>query len=116
MLAFAVYGSVGDVLCDVVGVSLVVVGVEAVVGGCRWAADIGAPFGGGAASVAVDARLEDGGVVNEPVDGGDGDGLVGEDAIPGAEGDVGGDGELRFPYRRAMSSKVTEVSDWSFWA
>ena len=49
--------------------------------------------GSGASAVAVAVHLEDGGVVNEAIDGGDGDGLVGEDPVPGAEGLVGGDGE-----------------------
>ena len=74
-------------------VSLLV--VVAVVGGgcrCRDSVFVFAVFGG-AASVAVDVHLEDGCVVDEAIDGGDGDGLVWKDAFPGAEGLVRGDGE-----------------------
>ena len=46
---------------------------------------------GRATSVAFDVHLEDGGVMDEPIDGGDCHGLVGEDCVPSAEGLVGGD-------------------------
>ena len=63
-------------------------------GGCRRDGGLGSvPGRGRAAAAAVDVHLQDRGVVDEPVDGGDGDGGVGEDAVPGAEGLVGGDGE-----------------------
>ncbi len=48
-------------------------------------------FEGDAAAVAIDVDLEDGGVVDEAIDGGEGHGGVGEDAVPFAEGLVGGD-------------------------
>jgi hypothetical protein len=67
---------------------------EVVAGGCRCAvSQCGGSVGGSAASIAVYVHLEDGRVVDQPVDGGDGDGLIGKDAVPGAEGLVGGDGE-----------------------
>jgi hypothetical protein len=59
---------------------------------CRDSLFVLAVFGG-AVSVAVDVHLEDGCVVDEAIDGGDGDGLVWKDAFPGAEGLVRGDGE-----------------------
>ena len=68
--------------------------VEVVGGGCRRGVKPGrGAICGGAPSVAVDVHLQDGRVVDQAVDGGDGDGLIGEDAVPGAEGLVGGDGE-----------------------
>lgn len=67
---------------------------ESVGGGCRCGVSLeGGAIGGGATAVAVGVHLEDGRMMDEPVDGGDGDGLVGEDSVPGAEGLVGGDGE-----------------------
>ena len=48
-------------------------------------------FEGGAAAVALDVHLEDGGVVDEAVDGGERHGGIGEDLAPFAEGLVGGD-------------------------
>src|SRR5712691_6764675 len=48
-------------------------------------------FEGGAASVALDVHLEDGGVVDEAIDDGERHRLVGEDLSPFAEGLVGGD-------------------------
>ena len=48
---------------------------------------------GFASAIAVDVHLQDGRMVDQPVDGGDGDGRVGEDAVPGTEGLVGSDGE-----------------------
>ena len=48
-------------------------------------------FEGGAAAVAFDVHLEDGGVVDEPVDDGERHRLIGEDFFPFAEGLVGGD-------------------------
>ena len=48
-------------------------------------------FEGGAAAVAFDVHLEDGGVVNKAVDDGERHRLVGEDFSPFAEGLVGGD-------------------------
>src|SRR5712691_1507075 len=48
-------------------------------------------FEGGAASVALDVHLEDGGVVDEAVDDGERHRLIGEDFSPFAEGLVGGD-------------------------
>ena len=46
---------------------------------------------GGAAAVTLDVHLEDRGMMDEPVDGGDGHGLVGEDDIPPAERLIGRD-------------------------
>jgi hypothetical protein len=57
-----------------------------VVDDCRCAVSAG-----GAATVALDVEFEDGGVMDEAVDGGDGHGRLGEDALPGREGLVGGD-------------------------
>ena len=45
----------------------------------------------GSAAIAVGIHLEDDGVVNEPVDRGDGHRRVGEDLVPCAEWLVGGD-------------------------
>ena len=86
----------GDVLLvvgEVVGVSLVLIGIEAVGGGCRRVVGRVPAAGRGAAAIAVDVHLENGGVVDETVDGGDRHRLIREDPIPGAEWDVGGDGE-----------------------
>jgi hypothetical protein len=57
------------------------------VAGCRrrCCGFVGLAADGGAASVAFGVHLEDCGVMDEAVDGGDGDGLVREDAFPGAE-------------------------------
>jgi hypothetical protein len=46
---------------------------------------------GGPASAAVGVHLQDDGVRDEPVDGGDRHGRIGEDVVPGAERLVGGD-------------------------
>ena len=46
---------------------------------------------GGSTSIAFDIHLEDGCVVNEPVDGGQCHGWIGEDGIPFPEGLVGRD-------------------------
>ena len=43
------------------------------------------------ASITLDIHLEDGRVVDQPVDGGQRHGRVGEDRVPGAEGLIGGD-------------------------
>ena len=51
----------------------------------------GPATGGGAAPVAFDVELEDGGMVDQAVDGGDRHGGVVEDTIPGREGLIGGD-------------------------
>src|SRR5712691_7368342 len=48
-------------------------------------------FEGGAAAVALDVHLEDGGVVDEAVDDGERHRLVGEDLAPFTERLVGGD-------------------------
>src|SRR5690348_11212094 len=48
-------------------------------------------FEGGAAAIALDVHLEDGGVVDEAVDDGERHRLVGEDFSPFAERLVGGD-------------------------
>lgn len=45
----------------------------------------------GSAPIAFHIHLEDGRVVNKPVDGGQGHGRIREDGIPFAEGLVGGD-------------------------
>lgn len=55
-----------------------------VAGRCRGAHGCAAPE-------ALDVHLKDGGVVDEPVDGGDGHGLVREHGVPSAEGLVCGD-------------------------
>lgn len=44
--------------------------------------------------IAVAVQFQDGGVVDEPVDGCHGDGLVWEDFVPGAEGLVGCHGKV----------------------
>ena len=44
-----------------------------------------------AAAIALDVYLQDGGVMNEAVDGGERHGLIGEHLAPFAEGLVGGD-------------------------
>lgn len=46
---------------------------------------------GGAAPIALDVHLEDGGMVHQPVDGGERHRWIGEDPAPFAEGLVGGD-------------------------
>ena len=61
-----------------------------------WVAyDAGRPgslsLDGLAPPIALDIHLEDGGVINEPVDGGERHGGIGEDLVPCAEGLVGGD-------------------------
>ena len=48
-------------------------------------------FGGAFAPITVGVEFEDGGVVDESVDHGDGHAGIGEDAIPGREGMVAGD-------------------------
>src|SRR6516225_7065348 len=45
----------------------------------------------GAAAIALNVHLQDGGVMNEAVDGGERHGLIGEHLAPFAEGLVGGD-------------------------
>ena len=57
----------------------------------RRAAGASLAFEGGAAAVAFDVHLEDGGVVDEAVDDGERHRLVGEDLAPFAERLVGGD-------------------------
>jgi len=49
------------------------------------------PFDSGAAPVALDIELEDGRVMDEAIDGGEGHDGVGEDPVPFAEGLAGGD-------------------------
>jgi len=46
---------------------------------------------GGAAAIALDVDLQDGGVVDEPVDGGERHGVIGEYCAPFAERLIGGD-------------------------
>ena len=72
-------------------------------GGCRQSAGgpdcrvgrrpAGAAFAfeGGAAAIAFDIHFEDGRVVDQPIDGGQGHRLVGKHPAPLAEGLVGGD-------------------------
>src|SRR4051812_3260212 len=48
-------------------------------------------LGGGAAAIARDVELEDGGVVDQPVDSRHGHRRFGKDVAPGREGLVGGD-------------------------
>ena len=51
----------------------------------------GSIFGGGAAAIAVGVDLDDVGVVDEAIDGGDGDGGVREHFVPFAERLIAGD-------------------------
>ena len=62
--------------------------------GCRWGIGL-RPFvgGGGTLTEAFGVHLEDGRVMNEPVDSRDGHGFVGEDLIPAAKGLIGCDGD-----------------------
>lgn len=53
----------------------------------------------GAATVAVAFALEDGGVVDEPIDAGECHGGIGEDLAPLAEGLVCGDEDIHKAYR-----------------
>src|SRR6476660_9362075 len=53
----------------------------------------GAALSGGAPAVALGVDLEDGRVMDEAVDGGDGDGRIGEDLVPLAEGLIASDNE-----------------------
>ena len=57
----------------------------------RWPAGAAFAFEGGAAAIALDVHLEDGGVVDEAVDDGERHRLVGEDFPPFSERLVGGD-------------------------
>lgn len=61
----------------------------------RWRCDVWVldAVGGDSLAVAFRAKFEDGGVMDESVDGGDGHGLVGEDGIPVSKGAVAGDDE-----------------------
>src|SRR4051812_36665190 len=78
----------GDVLLvgKVVGISLVLVGIEVVGGGCRRSTGLVLTAGGSTAAIAVDVHLEDGGVVDEAVDCRDGYGLVGKELLPNIAG------------------------------
>src|SRR6516162_6221760 len=44
----------------------------------------------GASAIALDVHFDDGGVVDQPIDGGEGHGGIREDLIPFAEGLIGG--------------------------
>ncbi len=62
--------------------------------GCRWRFGLGPLVGGGSTlTEAFSIHFEDGRVVDEAINGGDGHGLVGEDLIPTTEGLIGRDGD-----------------------
>ena len=79
----------------------------------RRAAAASLAFECGAAAVALDVHLEDGGMMNQAVDDRDRHCLVWEDLAPFAERLIGSDEEGRRSYRALMSSKSTLVSAWS---
>ena len=61
---------------------------------CRvrwWPAGTTLAVEGGAAAIAFDIHLQDGGVMHEAVDGGERHGLVGEHLAPLSEGLIGSD-------------------------
>lgn len=66
-------------------------GAISVCGVCRWPPRSLSALDRLAAPVAFDIHLEDGGLMDEPVDGGERHGGVREDLVPLAEGLVGGD-------------------------
>ncbi len=68
---------------------------------------------GGSPSVAFDVHLEDGGVVNEAINCGEGHGRVGEDLIPFPKGWLAVMSSDLRSYRGLISSNRTDVSAWS---
>ena len=78
---------------------------------CAGLVGSGAVLCGGSPAVALGIDLEDGRVMDEAVDGGDGHGRIGEDLGPLAEWLIAGDDEALAQALRALG--WNRVRDWS---
>jgi len=71
------------------------------------------PLDGLASTIAFDIQLEDHGVMDETVDGGERHGGIGKDLVPFSERLVGGDQHGSSFVRALINSNSTLVSAWS---